>query len=445
MTEPLAPTSLPRALAAWRGAPFAGAALLAAAVAVPGAAAQDGAAGAPPPDAAVPATDPPEDPPADVGCVDCHRGLYRTELKLPVVELPRSVHGEEEIDCTGCHGGDPELDTIRAHAPSFGFRAAPNAAQTVELCGACHEEHGEAVQEYLGSAHATAAAEGRRGASCFGCHGAHGILRVDDPDSPAHPTHVAETCGGCHADADAMEGSGLPLDQMRQYVTSVHGRAVANGNEDAPSCAGCHDPHEGEAGLAAVSSCGGCHEGPKDAYEAGPHAEAFASRGFLDCVECHGSHEVRRADFTLVASAASSSCRRCHQPGQDTFEDVQVLAALVTEADDAIATSGIEAGPPDEGTEVGRARMALSSAVHALDLEAVRAAVGELKGVLPEPPPESPEPEAIPLARPDPAPAADSAEASCRAGAGVDPRGLAPWALGLFWLAARRRRRGGDS
>jgi len=318
-------------------------------------------------------------PEPESSCIGCHQSYWSAALRAPVELVPQSVHGAEGIDCTGCHGGRPDVETVAAHDPEADFRPAPSHAEVAELCGSCHEQHGEQVAEWLSSRHASSFISGGPGASCLDCHGAHGIQAVEDPGSLANPSRVVETCGGCHADPVRIGPTDLPLDITRAYTGSVHGLARVRGVDEAPTCIGCHDPHEGAAGLDAVSACGECHEEADEAYEAGPHATAYASRGFLACVECHGSHGIERAGFTLVASARDGACRRCHAPGEETFADVQRIARLVTTADLAMAEAGFgedaETGAePVPGSALARARADLVDAVHRMDVEALEAA-----------------------------------------------------------------------
>jgi hypothetical protein len=51
---------------------------------------------------------------------------------------------------------------------------------------------------------------------------------------PQHYSHLAETCGACH-DTEA-----------RDWALSVHGKAMAAGGRDAPTCTDCHSTSNSE-------------------------------------------------------------------------------------------------------------------------------------------------------------------------------------------------------
>ena len=56
--------------------------------------------------------------------------------------------------------------------------------------------------------------------------------RPTSPASPLHFSRLAETCGACH-DQEAKD-----------VEESVHGKAVAAGHRDAPTCTDCHSEHK---------------------------------------------------------------------------------------------------------------------------------------------------------------------------------------------------------
>ena len=100
-------------------------------------------------------------------------------------------------------------------------------------CKGCHEKQSES---YGASVHGLALAKGQKGsATCSDCHDGHTILPPTSPDSPLHFSRLAETCGACHDQA------------AKDVEESVHGKAVAAGHRDAPTCTDCHSEHKIEA------------------------------------------------------------------------------------------------------------------------------------------------------------------------------------------------------
>jgi hypothetical protein len=173
----------------------------------------------------------------------------------------------------------------------------------------------------------------------------------------------------------------------------VHAAAWAaraeGAEEGAPACADCHDPHGGRSAEEAALACGRCHEEVRAAFDEGPHREAFARRGFLDCIECHGAHEIFPADASLVTAGREAACRRCHGRGEEVYERIGVLGEALEDADAARRRIA-------NGDEASRARAeevaaSLVTAVHRLavdDVEAQAARLVEISAEVPEEPPE---------------------------------------------------------
>ncbi len=305
---------------------------------------------------------------ADESCVACHATRSEQRLRAPVASRAHDVHADAGVGCTDCHGGDPDEPSVRAHDLGRGFRGVPDALGTLQVCGHCHDGSREGLDdvasEVRAGRHGRAAAAGRPTATCTSCHGAHGIVPHEQPSSPVSAQHVVDTCAACHSDPARMAESGLPTDQAAQWRVSVHAEVFAADPDRAPSCATCHGPHDNAAGLAAVAACAQCHAPIRAAFDQGPHAQRFQSLGFLDCAECHGSHEIRRADASLL-EGLGAACARCHGPGQEVFARVRRIEALGGRLDAARGSL----------TRADPRRVAIVLALHSLDVEALEAAL----------------------------------------------------------------------
>lgn len=150
-------------------------------------------------------------------------------------------------------------------APALGG-TAPQAHGPTEGCTVCHGK--ERVQLARG-VHA------RTGLTCVTCHG--GVpeaietetAHAGDFRSLADPRAVVSTCGDCHSDVERMRVTGLRTDQLALYRTSRHGSVLfETGNPDVATCADCHGSHEirrAEDPSSAVhprnqaATCGVCH------------------------------------------------------------------------------------------------------------------------------------------------------------------------------------------
>lgn len=316
-------------------------------------------------------------------CIACHRQRAEAHLRAPVDALAADVHGEAGLGCVDCHGGDASEPTMRAHAFAGGFIGGGEPLAAVAVCGRCHdgsrEDAAAVLAEFRAGAHGHALAAGSHAAAtCPSCHGAHGVAPTDDPTALTERTHVAALCGTCHADRERLGGAELRTDVVAEYEASVHGVAVREGDPIAPTCAGCHGPHQNAAGLHATLACASCHLEIRAAFDEGPHAEAFGRLGFSDCAECHGSHDVAPASETLLVGL-EATCLACHDRSSPVLDRVRALQALGGRLEGLRRTT--ERDDP-------RRREAIL-AFHRLDQPALAAALEGVPEAAPEEPPAS--------------------------------------------------------
>jgi hypothetical protein len=190
------------------------------------------------------------------------------------------VHSERGVQCHHCHGGDTSAFTT-PEAHSGGFRAALGKLETVEVCSSCH------------------------------------------------------------GDPDQMRQYGLPADEIAELRTSRHGQLLLDeGNQDAPTCSDCHDPHttlrpddarSGVHPLNISATCSGCHDderlmakygiptGQVEAHRNSAHGIAlYEDENFAapTCVGCHGSHAALPPNVTEI----SNVCGRCHVNVRRAFD-----------------------------------------------------------------------------------------------------------------------------
>jgi predicted CXXCH cytochrome family protein len=161
-----------------------------------------------------------------------------------------------------------------------------------------------------------------RAPSCVSCHGVHGIRPAKDPQSKVYAQRVPETCGACHADSKIMagftraDGSPLPVTQLAEYRTSVHGRALlSRGDLGAPACNTCHGNHAATPpGVAGVSrSCSLCHSANASLFDGSKHKLAFDRHNWPECGKCHGNHAIAKTQDSMLASTRGSLCGDCHR------------------------------------------------------------------------------------------------------------------------------------
>lgn len=272
-----------------------------------------------------------DEPIKNSACLECHsdesltmkKGEKEVSIFVDEAKLAASVHSTNS--CHGCHS-----DLTSAH-PDDSVAAKP------VNCSACHPRHSES---YGASVHGLAAAQGNTGsATCVDCHGTHDVLRPNSPESPLHYSRLASTCGTCH-------------DQEAKDVgESVHGKALAAGRREAPTCTDCHFEHQirSLAGVDAQSSdvCSTCHASERlntkyrlpgdrvktffDSYHG--LASRYGSTTAANCGSCHGFHKVLPSSdpaSTIHPTNLAETCGKCHPGASDYFVQSKIHVDLST-------------------------------------------------------------------------------------------------------------------
>jgi formate dehydrogenase gamma subunit len=270
----------------------------------------------------------------DSDCLDCHSdktlvmtnaaGRARSLFVDPAV-LKASVH--KTNGCINCHAD------VTAKHPDDNKPLAPIS------CARCHDQQGVS---YGASVHGLARKSGHEDAAeCADCHGSHGILPPTSPASPLHFVRQAQTCGECHTK------------EARDVTASVHGKAMATGLRDAPTCTDCHSEHKIQAlkddSVLQISEvCSRCHASvyldskynlPADrvkTYMESYHGLAAQNGSVVvaHCASCHGYHKILPSsdpDSTIHTNHLVATCGQCHPGANAMFvrgkihEDISVI------------------------------------------------------------------------------------------------------------------------
>jgi predicted CXXCH cytochrome family protein len=266
--------------------------------------------------------------PTDGQCLACHSdpnlkkdlpGGEHLSLYVDQQHLANSVHGQNKVTCAQCHSnitGFPHPD----------FNPTDRRDVTLKLNQLCQQCHPDNYQKAQDSVHARALASGNRNAAvCTDCHTAHDVTPPDQPR-----TRIPQTCAQCHSAIYA------------EYVDSVHGAALTNGNPDVPTCIDCHgvhnisDPTTAAFRLKSPLLCAKCHTDPSimskygistdvlNTYVADFHGttvELFAKESpdaatnKPVCFDCHGIHDIKKIDdpnSTVFKDNLLRTCQQCH-------------------------------------------------------------------------------------------------------------------------------------
>ena len=264
---------------------------------------------------------------AILGCQDCHSAIkeFPHPPKVAKVQCAR-CHADEvkayersahailgEAACATCHGSVHELGTTEKLMP-----------------GKCTECHAQEVKEVQESIHGQAARNGDSDApNCQSCHGnVHGVEAASAADSTINAKNLAVTCAKCHSDKGFQSRHSIPVAHpVESYLESVHGRAIAAGNDKAANCNNCHGNHDIYPARDARShvnhwrvaeTCAPCHTEIAKTYRESIHGAASRS-GVKDapvCVDCHGEHLIldpkNPASPVNAAHVSAETCARCH-------------------------------------------------------------------------------------------------------------------------------------
>lgn len=222
-------------------------------------------------------------------CLDCHSALDPPD-QVTEEQFSRDIHAQKGLTCASCHGGDPSKNDQDAMSKKAGFGG-----------------------------------------------------KIERKDVPA-------LCARCHSDSAYMRqyNPSLRTDQFAQYLTSVHGKLRAKGDERVAVCTDCHGVHDLLPAsdtrskvhpLNIAQTCARCHADaaymkgypiPTDqfaGYRASVHHEALAVRGDLSaptCTTCHGDHGAAPPGVSTVQNV----CSTCHVFQAQLFESSPHKAAF---------------------------------------------------------------------------------------------------------------------
>jgi hypothetical protein len=241
-------------------------------------------------------------------------------------------------DCLVCHG---EADAKRAdgraiavdakhfeasiHGPlgcvdchADAAKELPHPDKLAKVgCGSCHDD---VAGKYHDSMHAWAKEKaGLIGApACADCHGTHDIAPHTVKTSRVYRDRIPETCGGCHAGV------------REKYQAGIHGAALKQGTSSAPVCVDCHTTHaitrtDNDAWrLSVTGECGTCHAKVVDSFRRTFHGKV-TELGFTRvaaCADCHGAHDILPASnpaSTVSKAHLVETCGKCHAGANERF------------------------------------------------------------------------------------------------------------------------------
>lgn len=339
-------------------------------------------------------------------CIVCHTQLGKKTAEW-VEQWKNSVHGEGNVTCSACHGGDP-TSFNRPKAKDTGFVGAPSRTQVPEFCARCHSnpswmrqfnKRTDQLSLYKTSIHGKKLLEegDKNVATCIDCHGRHEIRRSTDINSLVNHLKIAETCNICHGDAEQMTPYGMPTDQLDLYKVSYHGQILYNRIPDknsalVPSCPECHGIHGAiPAGVTEVANvCGNCHTSTMEYFEKSKHRDSLISLNKPRCIDCHAYHDILYPTKALYDGTEKYHCGYCHDIYGKEYSLGQRIKTAFVDSDNRIEevwekVIRIETNPGldvlDERDQIQTARRTILEAIpvsHTMDMTDISAYTDEV-------------------------------------------------------------------
>jgi len=312
---------------------------------------------------------------ADTSCKNCH-GIH--DVVSP--KNPKSKWNRKNliVTCGNCHKNQSDNYLNSNHAAAFikGDKSAPNCISChispitknsfvdnkvelkkaqEKLCLSCHLDDNDVrerispsagfIHAYDKSVHGYALNIKNNGdaANCISCHTAHEIIKGTDSRSSVYKLNIPNTCGNCHTEI------------QKDFLESIHGQLVIQGNGDAPSCTNCHGEHNilktddpnSPVAFQNVSReiCSPCHSSVKLSEKYGITANRYktfsqsyhglalsgGSAAVANCGSCHGVHNIKpSSDLTSTVNKKNlvKTCGKCHPGANETFTKGNIHVTL---------------------------------------------------------------------------------------------------------------------
>ncbi len=254
-----------------------------------------------------------------VNCKTCHKDAPIKHQFHSQMNLAGGTKGASGISCKDCHGTH---DVVSPKSPGSKF----SSTKLTEFCGACHTD---VKQTFVQSSHSKAQAAGVQGApTCLECHKNPIAHVVGTQDTTRLKIAQEKLCLSCHLDdpnvrSHVSSSAGF----IGAYAGSVHGAALQRGNGKAANCVDCHGSHEMKKGSEPTSrvakaniphTCAKCHANVADEFNYSVHGLAVKNgvSSAPVCTDCHGEHNILKTTDPRSPVAArnvsSQVCSPCH-------------------------------------------------------------------------------------------------------------------------------------
>jgi len=289
-------------------------------------------------------------------CTSCHQSHLILSVNNPESSInPKNV----AKTCTVCHSRIEEV-----HTKIINGQLWEEAPHKIPSCVDCHQPHKirRTPTDLQNVANST----------CLQCHRNENLtmqkagktlsLYVDETEYQAN-AHGRVACAQCHTEVSTVinqpcatikhkvDCSVCHADVVGKYQTSIHGRRAAAGDDNAPTCLTCHNPHitpshtDPESPTYAMNVpvlCSRCHAAGKivadviekqipeakdivNRYTDSVHGRGLLKSGLVvaaNCASCHTPHhELPKSDpnSSVNPRNLANTCGTCHKGIEDEF------------------------------------------------------------------------------------------------------------------------------
>jgi hypothetical protein len=206
---------------------------------------------------------------------------------------------------------------------------------------------------------------------CMACHGRPDQVQTFpngdtisisvDPEVYAQSKHANLACTTCHTNISTYPHPENPANSAREYTLqyqnscnqchpgqaaetkdSAHANLPPEHQDNAPTCADCHDPHAqpdvvtddqgdpvpAERGRIA-EICSACHASIVEEFKQSVHGQALVEEANPDvpaCNDCHGIHNIESSRTVEFRLNSPQLCAECH-----TREDIMSKYGISTD------------------------------------------------------------------------------------------------------------------
>jgi hypothetical protein len=254
-----------------------------------------------------------------VNCKACHKDAPSKHQFHPQMSFATGALGRSQVACKDCHGAH---DVVSPNDPASKF----NALKLTDFCGSCH---GNVAATFAQSSHRHAQIAGVKGApSCIECHRNPIAHITAAQDTTKLKIAQEKLCLSCHLDDPNVKAAMSPTTGfIAAYERSVHGAALHRGNGKAANCVDCHgshemkkgsDPHSRVAKANIPQTCAKCHASVANQFNYSVHGLAITNGNMSApvCTDCHGEHNILKTSDprspVAAGNVSSQVCSPCH-------------------------------------------------------------------------------------------------------------------------------------